>query len=91
MWSESNHTTEDRRETVDTSDSSRLAMYRALERLALCKAQTAASEHLRESYLNIAKGWATLSAHIERVGERAALASVLYETKHGVSRNADGR
>jgi hypothetical protein len=91
MWSELKRAPEDGPETVETSVSARLAMYRGLEQLARRKAEAAASEYIRESYRNIARGWATLSTHIERVGERAALQSVLHETETGSDVGEDSK
>jgi hypothetical protein len=43
----------------------RIAQYRALEQMALLRAETTSSAPLRQSYLELREGWARLAAHLE--------------------------
>ena len=49
------------------SNSVHLAQYRAYERSSLERAEKARSDQERNSYLEIARGWANLAGQLERL------------------------
>jgi len=49
--------------------SERIAQYRALEQMALLRAETTNSAELRQSYLELRERWAKLAEQLEQANE----------------------
>jgi len=56
-------------EILNLPMSERIAQYRALEQMALLRAETTNSAELRQSYLELRERWAKLAEQLEQANE----------------------